>query len=32
MEVPVYSDEPIHDAYKAIPLPQPIKNTTTVQL
>ena len=30
MEVPVYCDEPIHDAYKAIPLlPQPIKNTTT---
>ena len=29
MEVPVYSGEPIHDAYKAIPLPQPIKNTTT---
>ena len=29
MEVPVYSCEPIHDAYKAIPLPQPIKNTTT---
>ena len=30
MEVPVYSGEPIRDAYKAIPLPQPIKNTTTV--
>ena len=29
MEVPVYSGEPIHDAYKAIPLPQPFKNTTT---
>ena len=29
MEVPVYSGETIHDAYKAIPLPQPIKNTTT---
>ena len=29
MEVPVYSGEPIHDAYRAIPLPQPIKNTTT---
>ena len=29
MEVPVYSGEPIHDAYKAIPLPKPIKNTTT---
>ena len=29
MEVPVYSGEPIHDAYKAISLPQPIKNTTT---
>ena len=29
MEVPVYSGEPIHNAYKAIPLPQPIKNTTT---
>ena len=29
MEVPVYSGEPIHDAYKAIRLPQPIKNTTT---
>ena len=29
MEVPVYSGESIHDAYKAIPLPQPIKNTTT---
>ena len=29
MEVPVYSGEPIHDAYKAIPLPQPIKYTTT---
>ena len=29
MAVPVYSGEPIHDAYKAIPLPQPIKNTTT---
>ena len=25
----VYSGEPIHDAYKAIPLPQPIRNTTT---
>ena len=29
MEVPVYSGEPIHDAYKAIPLPQLIKNSTT---
>ena len=29
MAVPVYSGEPIHDAYKAVPLPQPIKNTTT---
>ena len=29
MEVPVYSGEPIQDAYKAIPLPQPIENTTT---
>ena len=29
MAVPVYSGEPIHDAYQAIPLPQPIKNTTT---
>ena len=29
MEVPVYSGEPIHDAYKAVSLPQPIKNTTT---
>ena len=29
MEVPVYSGEPIHDAYEAIPLPQPIKNTAT---
>ena len=29
MEVPVYIGEPVHDAYKAIPLPQPIKNTTT---
>ena len=29
IEVPVYSGEPIHDAYKAIPLQQPIKNTTT---
>ena len=28
-EVPVYSGEPIHDAYKAVPLPKPIKNTTT---
>ena len=28
MEVPVCSGEPIQDAYKAIPLPQPIKNTT----
>ena len=29
MEVPIYSGEPIQDAYKAIPLPQPINNTTT---
>ena len=29
MEVPVCSGEPTHDAYKAILLPQPIKNTTT---
>ena len=28
-EVPLYSGEPIHDAYKASPLPQPIRNTTT---
>ena len=28
MEVPVYIGEPIHNAYKAISLPQPIKNTT----
>ena len=27
--VPVYSGEPIHDAYKAITLPQLIKNSTT---
>ena len=27
--IPVYSGEPIHDAYKAIALPQPIKNSTT---
>ena len=26
---PVYSGKPIHDAYKAIALPQSIKNTTT---
>ena len=29
MELPVYSGEPIHNGYKAILLPQPIKNTTT---
>ena len=28
MEVPVYSGETIHNAYKAIDLLQPIKNTT----
>ena len=27
--IPVYSGEPIHDAYKAIALPQPIENSTT---
>ena len=29
MEVPVYSGEPMHNAYKTNLLPQPIKNTTT---
>ena len=29
MEVSVYSGGPVHDAYKAIPLPQPITKTTT---
>ena len=27
--IPVYNGEPFHDAYKAIALPQPIKNSTT---
>ena len=27
--IPVYSGEPIHDAYKAIAVPQPIKNSST---
>ena len=32
MEVLLNSGEPIHDAYKAIPLPQPIENTTTAAI
>ena len=29
--IPVYSGEPIHNAYKAIALPQPTKNSTTAE-